>query len=216
MHRRVLGGVAATLILALGTAASETTTIARWSFDGRDAGANSVEGAPGGRLERAKAVEGHEGKALSFQDWSVVDYLKPDPGKATRVVIEHDDRLNPAAPFALSAWINASSKPIYYGGIIEKGQGFGSSYRLLLLRDIRIEGSLGAGHATVRSPSPIELNRWIRVSLVVEGSALSLLLDGKEVAREALGSDTRLESTAPILIGERFSGMIDEVTIEKR
>ena len=216
MHLRVWSGVAIATIVALGTVMSETTTIARWSFDGREAGANSVQGAPSGRLEGAKAVDGREGKALSFQDWSVVDYLKPDPSKATRLVVQHDDRLNPAPPFALRAWINVSSKPIYYGGIIEKGQGFGSSYRLLLLRDMRIEGSLGARHATVRSPSPVELNKWIDVSLVVEDSALVLLLDGVEVAREALAPGTKPEATAPILIGERFSGMIDEVTIEKR
>lgn len=216
MNRRVWSGVGLTLILAIGVATSETTTIARWSFDGRDAGANSVEGAPPGRLEKATTVDGKDGKALSFQDWSVVDYLKPDPSKATRVVVDHDDRLNPAPPFALRAWINVSAEPIYYGGIVEKGQGFGSSYRLLLLRDMRIEASVGSGHATVRSPAPIELNKWIEVSLEVEDSALVLRLDGTEVARETIAAGTRPDSTAPILIGERFSGMIDDVRLEKR
>lgn len=216
MHLRVLGVIAAAALVVAAPIFSEPATIALWSFDKDDAGVNDVAGSPPGRVERAKAIEGREGKALEFQDWSVVDYLKPDPGKATRVVVPHDDRLNPAAPFTITAWIYPASRPIYYGGIIEKGQGFGSSYRILLLRDMKVEGSLGAGHHAVRSPAPIEMDKWTQVSLVVDSSSLVLQLNGAEVARQPLPPDTRPASTAPVVIGERFSGRIDQVSIEKR
>ena len=207
--------IALALILASVPVLSETTQIAYWSFDGSDAGANAVEDAPSGRLEGATPVEGHKGKALAFEDWSVKDYLKPDPRKATRVIVPHDDVLNPAPPFRVGAWIYPTAKPIYYGGIVEKGQGFGSSYRLLLLRDMRVEGSLGAKHHSVLSAEPLKLNAWTEVSLVVDATSLVLLLNGKEAGRTEFASGTLPTSTSPVVIGERFSGRIDEVSIER-
>ena len=59
----------------------------------------------GVKVERAPQVEGHDGKALAFEDWSIKNYLKPDPKLATRVTLVHDPRLNPPFPFKVKAWI---------------------------------------------------------------------------------------------------------------
>jgi len=202
-------------MLALAPAAAEPTLIARWSFDGAAPGENSVAGAPSGQIERAQQVEGHDGKALAFEDWSLKNYLKPDPKLASRVLVDHDPRLNPAFPFKVSAWIYPTADPIYYGGIVEKGRGFGASYRLLLLRGLKVEASLGGKHITVRSQSPISLNAWHDVTLIADGRALTLLVDGKEAGRAAAEPAEKLASADPLVIGDRFTGRIDEVTISR-
>src|SRR5262245_30422880 len=84
------------LILAARDATARGALVSWWSFD--NGAANTVVGAPAGRVEKARPVEGHEGKALAFEDWSTKDYLKPDPRVATRVVVPHDPRLNPPYP----------------------------------------------------------------------------------------------------------------------
>jgi len=214
MHPQLSAWVVAGM-LALVTAAAEPALISRWSFDGAAPGENSVVGAPSGQVERAPQVEGHDGKALAFEDWSMKNYLKPDPKLATRVMIVHDPRLNPSFPFKVKAWVYPTADPIYYGGIVEKGRGFGASYRLLLLRGLRVEASLGGKHITVRSQSPLSLNAWHEVTLIADGRALSLIVDGKEAGRTAADPAEKLSSTDPLVIGDRFTGRIDEVTLSR-
>lgn len=203
----------ALLFAALGTAAADPTILSAWSFDGGQPGLNSVAGGPSGKVERAVAVEGHAGKALAFEDWSIKNYLKPDPLQATRVVIPHDPKLTLSPPFRVSAWIYPTVDPVYYGGIVEKGRGFGASFRLLLLRGLKVEASLGDQHVTARSTLPISLNEWHEVVLVADGSALALVVDGKETARATVAPGLKLASADSLIIGERFTGRIDEVSI---
>jgi hypothetical protein len=202
----LLGGITA-------VAGADAALVSKWSFDGGQAGGNLVPGGPAGVVERAVAVEGHAGKALAFEDWSVKNYLKPDPRQATRVVVPHDPKLTPPFPFRISAWIYPTADPVFYGGIVEKGRGFGASYRLLLLRGLKVEASLGDQHVTVRSASPISLNEWHEVALVADGASLALMVDGKEAARATMAPGLKLASSGPLVIGERFTGRIDEVSI---
>ncbi len=204
------------VVLTAGAAVpARTEPVARWTFDGSPPGASSVAGAPDARVEGARQVKGMEGRAMSFQDWSVVDYLKPDPRKATRVTVPHDPRLNPPLPFRVTARIFPTADPIYFGGIVEKGRGFGSSYRLLLLRGLRVEASFGGRHLTARSASPIALDSWHEVTLAADREALRLIVDGEEVARTSLGDASPLTGAQPLLIGDRFTGLIDEISIDR-
>ena len=198
---------------------AETRLLSRWAFGGENPGANSVEGAPQARVDGATTAKGRPeeggGDALAFEDWSVRNYLKPDPRQASRVVVEpagDATALFPAIPFTVSAWIYPTADPVYYGGIIEKGRGYGSSYRLLLLRGLKLQASLGPD-AVVRSPAPLTLNEWHEVGFQAQAEALVLLVDGKEVARTPIGPSSRKELPDPVLIGERFTGRIDEVSI---
>ena len=202
-------------VLAHG-APSQAAVLSKWSLDGSSTAANAVAGAPAGKVERALLVEGHDGsagKALAFSDWSVINYLKPDPAQATRVVIPHDPKLLPSFPFRLSAWIFPTADPIYYGGIAEKGQGYGAAYRLILLRGLKVQASLGDQNIKAVGAVPISLNVWHEVTLIADGRNLALMIDGKEVAKTPIPSGLKLASTDPLLLGNRFTGRIDEVSI---
>jgi concanavalin A-like lectin/glucanase superfamily protein len=205
--------------LSAGSALAESKLIARWSFETGSPGANAVAGAPTARIERATAAEGHAGKALAFEDWSIKNYLKPDPREATRVVVAPGTgaaALNPAYPFKVSAWIYPTADPVYFGGIVEKGRGLGGSYRLVLLRGLKVEASLGEKHVSLRSSAPISLNAWHEVGLLADGKSLVLLVDGQTAGSLALDQPPRLASTDPLVIGERFTGRIDEVSISSK
>jgi hypothetical protein len=209
----------ATLLALTGTthAAEQepgTVILGRWLFnEGQGSvAADGVDGAGDGEVVNALWTEGKEGGALAFEDYSLIDYLKPDVSKATRVVVPHLDRLNPSGPFTLRATIYATRDPIYYGGIVEKGRGFGASYRLLLLRGLRIRATLGGSQGTVTSKDPLTLNQWHQVEVVYDGSDLTLKIDGQEQARLE-GVKGNLASTDDLLMGERLSGRIDAVEL---
>ncbi|HKY33065.1 MAG TPA: LamG-like jellyroll fold domain-containing protein [Candidatus Polarisedimenticolia bacterium] len=213
---RLLGGACAALLIGSAAAgAAAGRTVARWSFEPPSPGSNGVEGGPPAEVQKARPVDGRSGKALAFQDWSLENYLKPDPTAATRVVIAHSQTgaLDPAIPFQVRAWIHPTADPIYYGGIVEKGQGYGASYRLVLLRGLRVQASLGDRHVTARSTQPLSLNEWHEVVLRAADGALILMVDGKEAARSPIPPGTKLSSTDPLIVGERFSGRIDEVEL---
>jgi hypothetical protein len=53
------------------------------------------------------------------------------------------------------------------------------------------------------------------VTLIADGRALSLIVDGKEAGRTASDPAEKLSSTDPLLIGDRFTGRIDEVTFSR-
>lgn len=200
------------LSLVSGGAHAEPSILSRWTFDDGTA-ANAIAGAPAGSIERARSVEGHAGKALLFEDWSIRNYLKPDPRIATRVVVPHDARLNPPSPFRVTAWIYPTAEPVYYGGIVEKGHGYGASYRLVLLRSLKVEASVGERHLVARSASPVTLNAWHEVTLAVDSRTLELVVDGAKAGQISLDVPLKLGSNSPLIIGERFTGRIDEVSI---
>ena len=121
--------------------------------------------------------------------------------------------MNPAPPFRVTAWTYPTADPVYYGGIVEKGQGYTSSYRLVLLRGLKLEGSLGDPRVSIKSASPITLNAWHEVALVTDGKSLTLMVDGAQAAQAALSAPPRPGSTDPLIVGERFTGSIDEVSL---
>lgn len=208
---------AAAVFIAAAPGSAERRVIARWSFDAPNVCANDITGAPACRNERAIPIEGHKGKALRFEDWSVKNYVRPDQTEATRLVVNESDpnapAISPPFPFRVTAWIFPTADPIYYGGIVEKGQGYGASYRLLLLRGLKVSASVGEKHVTARSQSPLTLNAWHEVTMEADGLTLSLFVDGKEEGRAKIPAGSSTRSVAPLLIGDRFTGRIDEIEI---
>jgi hypothetical protein len=215
----LLSTVAGAALLLLAAQASsmaqeEVKTLGRWLFDeGKGAVAgDGMDGTSAGRIVRATWGDGRSSPALVFEDYSLEDYLKPDVARATRVVVPHQDRLNPKGPFTLRAVIYPTRDPLYYGGIMEKGRGYGASYRLMLLRGLKVRGAIGPSHAAVTSKDPITLNSWHEVELSYDGTALVLEVDGKEQGRVS-ATKPSLSSTEDVVMGERFSGRIDEVAL---
>jgi concanavalin A-like lectin/glucanase superfamily protein len=210
----ILAGAVAWIAPPAAARGAAGRVIARWLFDeGRgDVASDGVDGATNGRIVKAGWDKGRSGSALVFEDFSLKNYLKPDVREATRVVIPHNDRLNPAGAFTLSAVIYPTKDPVYYGGIFEKGRGYGSSYRLLLLRGLKVRAEAGASLVSATSASPISLNAWHEIEMVYDGSSLKLRIDGKEEgnAENVKGPFTNREEA---LVGERFSGKIDEVSL---
>ncbi len=209
-------GVALFALLALGVFARESSaeeTIARWLFDeGTGDSASGGPGSPSGKVVRAGWGKGRSGRALVFEDYSLKNYLKPDVREATRVTIPHSDRLNPPGPFTLRAVVFPTRDPIYYGGIFEKGRGYGAAYRLVLLRGLKVRAAAGAAYAAVTSADPLSLNAWHEIVMKFDGDALVLVVDGKEQGRKA-GVKGPFASKDDAVIGERFSGRIDEVAL---
>jgi len=208
-------------------AARPMEVVSRWSFEKEAPGANGIASGPALKIEKAVIAEGHAGTALAFEDWSVKDYLHPDPGVATRVVVPREAAgdLGSSYPVRISAWIYPTADPVYYGGVVERGNGYGASFRLILLRGLRVGGSVG--RTSLRSSAPVTLNNWHEVVLTVDGKTATLTVDGAQAASAELSSsertaaagraasEGRAASSDPLVIGERFSGRIDEVSIAR-
>ena len=113
----------------------------------------------------------------------------------------------------ICAWIHPTADPVYYGGIVEKGRGYGGSYRLLLTRGLKLSASVGDRHVTARSRTPLSTGQWHEVAFEADGKSLVLFVDGKEAARTPIPPGTRIDAEGPIVVGERFTGRIDEVAI---
>jgi hypothetical protein len=212
-------GAAVVALLSLGSPVEtqdEGQTLGRWLFDegqGTAAG-DGVDGAVNGQVVNATWGQGRSSGALLFEDYSLKEYLKPDVSRATRVIVPHHDRLNPGGPFTLRAVIYPTRDPLYYGGIFEKGGGYGASIRLMLLRGLEVRGTVGADHAAVTSGEPLSLDAWHEIELAYDGSSLVLKVDGKEQGRTAEVKGP-VSSSADVVIGERFSGRIDEIVLER-
>ncbi|MBI3450993.1 MAG: LamG domain-containing protein [Acidobacteria bacterium] len=198
----------------LGAESPAVRTIARWLFDeGKgDVAGDGADGATNGKVIRALWADGRSGKALSFEDYSLKDYLHPKVADATRVVVPHADRLNPAGSFTLRAVIFPTRDPVYYGGIFEKGRGYGASYRLIVLRGLMVRAEIGSALVRVTSDASLSLNAWHDVEMVFDGASVALRIDGKEVGRTPAAPGA-LNNREDAVIGERFSGRVDEVSL---
>jgi hypothetical protein len=78
---------------------------------------------------------------------------------------------------------------------------------------LKVQASLGGQNLRAVGPAPLTLNAWHEVTLVADGVNLALMVDGKEVAKTPIPSGLKLDSTEPLLLGSRFTGRIDEVSI---
>lgn len=214
-----LGALFSTLLIGSAEPPLEAQTpaspvIARWLFDeGKgDVAGDGGDGKLNGKILKASWNDGRSSKALAFEDYSLRNYLKPDVREATRVVIPNSERLNIQGSFTLRAVVFPTRDPIYYGGIFEKGRGYGCSYRLLLKRGLRVAAVAAGGRASIVSPDPLSLNAWHELVMKYDGDTLSLVIDGKEAGKKS-GVKTAAASQDDAVVGERFSGRIDEITL---
>jgi hypothetical protein len=181
-----------------------TGVLAHWPFD-EGPGQTAKDASKGhhGTVRGAGRVKGHEGGALRFS------------GQQTFVEVPHRPALNPAGPFEVSLWVSIEEPPLGYATLIEKGAGYGCSFRLLLLKNGHIRAALGNKHETVESPTAPSLNQWHKVEMIYTGRELQLKIDGLEAAKKDITSPA-LSSEFEVVIGRGLTGKIDEVKIVAR
>jgi len=165
-----------------------------------------------GKVVKAKWVDGKNGKALQFNDFGN-ELVKPKASDATFVAFDNHDALVPKEKIAITVqvWLDREN-PFYYGGIVEKGQGFGAAYRLGVLRNRKLRASVGNKLLSVDSPEPLAVGAWHEVQMVFDGKRLALSIDGKEVAAKD-GTVEKFDNKDPLLLGTRLTGKIDDLKI---
>lgn len=183
-------------------------------FDEGDGETIKVIGNPQleGVVKRAKWGEGTEGKALVFNDYGN-KLVNPQVSEATYVTIPHDDALVPKEAITINVDVWLDRTPFYYGGIIEKGVGFGSSYRLLVLRNGKLRASVGNKLLSIETPEPLPLEKWVKITMRFQKGVLSLAIDGAQVS-EKKGDVESFASDHPLVLGTRFTGKVDNLLIQ--
>ncbi|MGA2184144.1 MAG: LamG domain-containing protein [Bryobacteraceae bacterium] len=184
-----------------------------WKFDG--AGATVPDSSGNGNdatIVNARWTEGPSGgKALAFWDYAN-DY--PPTKTPTFVRVKHSDTLTPTKGFDISATVSvdAQTGSRWTGAVVQKGEGYGCSYRLLIGKDLKVQANAGNEHASAVSTSSLVSGRWTTIRATYDGRELRIYIDGKEDARVPVAA-ARLESKDDVRIGDRFTGKIAEVRI---
>lgn len=199
------------LALALVPRVASAELLAAWTFDEGTGEAVKSSGPKPltGQVIEARFADGVRGKALEFKG---PDYEAPAKPPGSLVRVEGSEKLNPKSKVEVRASVYPTFTPVAWGGIVEKGVGFGSSYRLLMLRNGKARATIGNEHVAVDSPEALKLDAWTKLAMSYDGKTLRLFIDGKEVA-SAPAAVKSLESESPIEIGRRFTGRIDDVEI---
>lgn len=214
VQRRVLAGWAWMLLLVGSLAAQAQQVVGYWKFD--EGSGNIAHDSSGkennGEIVNAQWTDGVSGKALAFHDYSAGDPSHLPPPQYVRV--KHNTSLELRTKFDVSAAINIDPQftPMFAASIVQKGSGYGCSYRLLLGSDFKIKVAAGKGHVLLDSPGAVEKGKWIKVRATYDGRALKIFLDDKETASQEVAIRD-FSSSDDVTIGERFTGRIDEVKV---
>jgi hypothetical protein len=178
--------------------------VAYWKFD-ESAGqlAKAAAGGADGTVHEASWTQGYAGGALRFS------------GPKSHVDIPDRPVLNPSGPFEISLWAYIEERPQGFATLIEKGSGYGGSFRVLLLRSGNIRAAIGNEHLTVDSSIAPSLHQWHQIDMIFTGRELQLKMDGQQTARREVAKPT-LKSTYEVVIGRGFVGKIDDVKIVNR
>ena len=156
-------------------------------------------------------MDGKAGKGLAFRDYTG-DFTKVDVTRGTVVTVPHHAALVPAKTVTLEADVYPTARPHYYGGLIEKGVGYGSAYRLLLLKDGRARGTVGNDHLAVTGKTPLTLDAWHHLTLTFDGETLTLTVDGT-VEGTVTGAPGGFVNSDDLRFGYRFTGRLDNVSV---
>jgi hypothetical protein len=210
-RERVLTCLVALLLAAAAPAQGGEFTLA---LDEGEGEMTIADGEPKleGDVVNAQWVDGQKGKALAFNDYGN-ELVKPDVKKATHVTFKHNDALVPQSKVTITALVMLDREnPFYYGGIVEKGEGFGAAYRLGVMRNRKILASVGNKLLSVESPEPLSVGEWHELTMAYDGQKLVLSIDGEAVAQKE-GTVEKFDNESPLILGRRLTGKIDEVTI---
>lgn len=220
IDRRVAASLAACVLFlgpfVLAQRALAQQGAAYWKFD--EGSGNVAHDSSGnhndGTIVKAAWAEGASGKALAFRDYAAGYPSKP-ASESEYVLVKHSPGLTPHKSFEVSATINVDPgfEPSFAAGIVQKGSGYGCSFRVLLRSDLHIQATVGQEHNSVVSQSAVARGKWTTIRVTYDGNQVQIFIDGKQDGSLQV-SGARLESEEDITIGTRFSGRIDEIKIQ--
>lgn len=206
--------LAATAVLALGTASAQGATLMHhWTFDTN--GLDAV-GAAHATLESGTAIVagGQFGNALSVPD-----------AAAGAVVGASDAPVLPTTNFTFTAWVNQDVNNTESFGTIMGNQSGGSAAGAFLRADTEgsdgdLFGRVNNGPGATAEAGTIDAGQWTHVAMTVSSTAgLTIYVNGTAVGTNASGTSHVL-STGSFDIGTRpgtgtqdFHGLIDDVAI---
>ncbi len=212
--RRIVEPVLAAILLVSHWAHGQPATAGQWRFDAGQGGiaTDSSGNHNDGEIVRAQWVACRAGKCLRFRDYAADP--NPDPKDATFVRIKHSPTLVPRKGFDISATLNIDPAftPRFTAAIVQKGDGYGCAYRLLLLEDFRVRVAAGNGHAVLESKEKLSPGTWHALRASYSAGKLTLWIDGKEEVSEAMAIQS-FTNTDNLYIGARFTGLIEQVKL---
>ena len=202
-------------ILAAVSAATAEQAVGHWKFnEGTGNVAHDSSGRNNdGEIVNAKWTSGPSpgSAALAFRDYATSN---PPPAGPTYVRAKNRDGLNPTKGFDISAnvYVDPSFSPQFAAAVVEKGEGYGCSYRLLMTSDLRVEAVAGNEHAILLSSTKLTLGKWTATRVTYDGRTLKVYIDGREDASVAVQT-RNLSSEDDVIIGKRFTGKLADIVI---
>jgi len=149
--------------------------------------------------------------ALGFRDYSTEN---PPTAEQSYVRVRSSDSLNPVKSFDIAAniYIDPSFSPVFAADILEKGDGYGCSYRLLITSDFKLEAVAGNEHSAVVSAAKLTLAKWSSAKVAYDGRTLKIYINDKEDASIAVQTKS-LASRDDLIIGRRFTGKLSDIVV---
>ena len=152
-----------------------------------------------------------ESSALAFRDQATAH---PPSTALTFVRVKNNESLNPTKAFDITArvYIDPSFSPMFAADVLEKGDGYGCSYRLLITSDFKLEAVAGNEHSALVSSTKLIPGRWFSARATYDGRTLKIYVDGKEDASMAVQTKN-LSSQDNLIMGRRFTGKLANITV---
>ena len=203
------------LLLLSPSVSSAQQIVGNWKFNegsgsvAHDSSGRNNEGEIAGAKWTSSPSPG--GGALAFRDHAT-EY--PPPADLSYVRVRNSDSLNPIKGFDIAAnvYIDPSFSPVFAADILEKGDGYGCSYRLLITSDFKLEAVAGNEHSTLLSSTKLPLGKWFSATATYDGRTLKIYIDGKEDASIAVQTKS-LASQDDLIIGRRFTGKLADIVV---
>jgi hypothetical protein len=149
--------------------------------------------------------------ALAFSDYATEN---PPAAERSYLRVRNSGSLNPVKGFDIevNVYIDPSFSPVFAADILEKGDGYGCSYRLLITSDFKLQAVAGNEHSALLSSTKLPLGSWFSARATYDGRTLKIYIDGKEDASIAVQTKS-LASQDDLIIGRRFTGKLAEIVV---
>lgn len=203
------------LILLSTSASSAQQIVGQWKLN---EGSGSVAHDSSGRKNEAEIVgakwtsgPSQGSNALAFRDYATAN---PPSVEESYVRVKSSDSLNPVKGFSISAnvYIDPSFSPVFAADILQKGDGYGCSYRLFITPGFKLEAVAGNEHSVLLSSTKVPLGKWFSAKATYDGQTLKIYIDGKEDGSIAVQTKS-LASQDDLIIGKRFTGKLADIAV---